>query len=522
MQMTSTMTARLIDDTGQEIHRKPQCCSSAVVLVFLPLIVIFSLCGEVRILHHGSNILGSVQNQLSVGVVFANLTLENQVPNVVGINIPSDNQIIDSVSSSTLESKTTLSLLLRVPFYIYDNPEFQWHTNATTVRKRDDTNATLPYPEWFRTNFLPQGDGNPKHSDDYWFLQSALRHPMRVHDPEQAKLFIVPTMLNSLMHNLERFCYMGKCWEELVKVADDTLGQSPYFQRRQGKDHLLVASHSNPKKRLPKGYDSKKKSWTKYYPHLTSCNILGYYDLPSSRFNSYKRLFLPKHYVSAPCQPMPGDTATAILQHKTHDLAMISKMYTSTDGIYKDRHNICQWILGQDGVYNDTYSSNSVSTTTATASPTFYNLTMPICGRGSQCPALAQAKYGFHVRGDKLGSNRLADTILSGSVPIFTLEDQYKVLPQWIDWSQLSYLARADMGRDVFLQDMEEILRDDSYAEKLQNVLANRDVLDWKNLDALVPFDMYLYQLSLHVYPDDDSVRWNATTTRSKYSSIIL
>jgi hypothetical protein len=33
------------------------------------------------------------------------------------------------------------------------------------------------------------------------------------------------------------------------------------------------------------------------------------------------------------------------------------------------------------------------------------------------------------------------DTILSGTVPLFTRREQYEVLPDWIDWKQLSYFV---------------------------------------------------------------------------------
>jgi hypothetical protein len=266
-----------------------------------------------------------------------------------------------------------------------------------------ETNTVLPFPEWFQTHFLPAPNGsNPKHTDDYWFLQSTFRHPLRVYDPDKAKFFVVPILLNQLMYNMEEFCYLDKCWEDLVKMADETLGRSEYFHRFNGADHILVASHSSPKERLPKGYRPKSKSWTKYYPHLTNCNILVYYDLPGSRFNSKKRL-----YVSEPCTPVTG---------KTHELSMIASM-DITKAAHQDRHNICLWI--QEEQPNSSAATNiTTNDTDPTRAPFLHNYSKAVCGRGSQCPNLAQAKYGFHVRGDKLGSNRLADTLLSGTVPI--------------------------------------------------------------------------------------------------------
>ena len=69
------------------------------------------------------------------------------------------------------------------------------------------------------------------------------------------------------------------------------------------------------------------------------------------------------------------------------------------------------------------------------------NFFMRYCGDGEQCPALAQSRFGGHVRGDKPSSQRLHDNMLSGTVPIFTLKEQFDHRPFWIDWDKLSYFA---------------------------------------------------------------------------------
>jgi hypothetical protein len=70
----------------------------------------------------------------------------------------------------------------------------------------------------------------------------------------------------------------------------------------------------------------------------------------------------------------------------------------------------------------------------------FTNYSMPICGRGAQCPTLAEFKFGFHSKGDTLGSNRLMDNILSLTIPIFTQKEQYNILPDWYDWTKFHSL----------------------------------------------------------------------------------
>jgi hypothetical protein len=126
---------------------------------------------------------------------------------------------------------------------------------------------------------------------------------------------------------------------------------------------------------------------------------------------------------------------------------------------------------------------------------------MPFCGHGNQCPALAQSKFVFHVRGDSFGSNRLMDTLLSGTVPIFTRTQQYSVTVPWIDWNQLSYFLDMENSTKLsFSVSLGDILRDEEgYKKRHQKVLENRHLFDWT---SLYPFDSYMYMLQAHLYPE--------------------
>jgi hypothetical protein len=131
---------------------------------------------------------------------------------------------------------------LKVPFYVYGN-ELNWY------------NATIdgaPVSKCWYPTFI--------HPDDYWFLHSALFHPMRTMDPSHAKLSFVPTMINlnaETNRNVNAsssteptFCVHGKCSTPgtnidfvVIKWANEVLGQSKYFQSSGGRDHIVVASH---------------------------------------------------------------------------------------------------------------------------------------------------------------------------------------------------------------------------------------------------------------------------------------
>lgn len=132
-----------------------------------------------------------------------------------------------------------------------------------------------------------------------------------------------------------------------------------------------------------------------------------------------------------------------------------------------------------------------------------YNETfrMEFCGHGSMCPTLANAKFGFHVRGDSHGSGRLFDTILSGTVPIFTLKKQYHILPQWFQWEKISYFIDMKLVNETeFVKELQIIISDSrTYSEKHYLVMKNRHYFDWR---SLYPFDTYMYMLQSALYPE--------------------
>lgn len=178
---------------------------------------------------------------------------------------------------------------------------------------------------------------------------------------------------------------------------------------------------------------------------------------------------------------------------KSVDFAMIAKMPDIIDKPnFKTRHTICNLMK------NET------------------NYTMPICGAGDQCPTLAQSRFGFHVRGDQMSSQRLHETLLSGTVPIFTLKEQYDHHPWWIDWDKLSYFADIEKDKS-FLKTIKKIYRDEEgYQTKLANILSNQDLFKWK---TLVPFDMMMHVLAARVYPEEFSWPKNETPP---YSALLL
>jgi hypothetical protein len=326
--------------------------------------------------------------------------------------------------------------LLTLPFYIYD--ELIWQNATVNGKALDDFIAGSKYI---------------KHFDDYYFVKAALKHPMRVPHPAQAKLFVVPT-LNNVVFNADigewRICVKDNCdRHEVLRRAASFLANSTWFQRHDGRDHIVVSSHY-------KSRDSTEEVFRR-------CNAIIFED---RRISNIDRLNIPKFYGSLPC----------LLEHKkTHDFAMVGSMHTERS-TFATRSQICKWLPAHN------YSTGR-------------------CGEGDQCPVLAQSRFGFHVRGDTFGANRLFDTILSGTIPIFTFKEQYDILPQWIDWKSFSYFVNITT-EEAFIKSLDRILVDtEGYIKKLQNVLQHRDILDWH---SGLPFDMFMYDFQRQLFPETD------------------
>ena len=324
--------------------------------------------------------------------------------------------------------------LLNKPFYVYE--ELLW-LNATANEETIETMILRGYT-W-------------KHNDDLWFVNAALKHPMRTRNPEEAVLFVIPSFLNIFLspYHHENPCFGDLCGMDALLHVDKVLGQSPWFQRNQGKDHVVVASIFSASMKLAT------------FPNLVKCNMIA---LENRKWNNDDRYSVPSYYVGSPCLP----------RKKEYDFAMVATI--KRQFTFESRRHICEWLREERPQYS-----------------------MSACGLGDQCPALAQARFGFHVRGDTYGANRLIDTILTGTVPIFTMKEQYEILPDWIRWDDFSYFADVN-NKEAFLKAIDDIVNDEAmYQQKYANLMANRDLFDWQ---THVPFDTYMYMFMAQIYPE--------------------
>ena len=387
-------------------------------------------------------------------------------------------------TNTTTAAASAATSLLNVPFYVYES--LIWHNFTYGGQDLAETLSQTPL----------------KQSEDFWVMQAALKHPMRTLDPDQAKVFVVPTLMNFVSDaiamtkftndaNFQACCHSCRtdggmnddndnsnhpplCNDALIDHVEAVLSNSTFFQRSHGTDHIMV---------LSTWYASKLHLRLQESPVFSNIHQIGFED---RHFVAPNRTTLPSTYVGNPCQLLSrnggnnsnNNNSINNIISKTTDFVMVGSLYEDAGRVkrkrFESRRNVCKWLFHCG------------------------NATVNTCGTGEQCPALAEARYGFHVRGDTWGANRLMDTLLSGTVPIFTDAQQYKILPTWIDWKLLSVQVNVT-SESRFVQGLQQILDRTDYDTKLEHVLANRDLLDWR---TGIAFDVYMAMFQRQILPD--------------------
>lgn len=378
------------------------------------------------------------------------------LPSKSNENVLSEAQLLNSEKSAKVDNpKHDDDLLLNVPFYVYE--DLLWIEKGTI--------GDLTVQEWIKERKV-------KHTDDFWFAKASLTHPMRTLDPNQAQLFVVPTLLNEICDQMvwirKGLCVNGACDIQLMEQVDQYLANSTWFQRNQGNDHVLVASHYLAHQILQP------------FHHLAKCHVIGFED---RLWNAPNRLTLPSTYVGKPCPPQPND--------KTHDFALVASIKPRPT--HRRRANVCTWLQQEQQQHHYRVAA---------------------CGESEQCPNLSGAKFGFHVEGDTLGSQRLMDTILSETVPIFTHPGQYDILPSWIDWEAVSVHVNAESPQ-MFSQTLQDVTHDEAgYHSRMKQIRENRKLFDWT---TQYPFDAYMYAFARQTIPEQQS-----KANISPYSILLL
>ena len=326
------------------------------------------------------------------------------------------------------------------PFYVYDAIDWMSMTCADgPVRSLFEGAHATRESGWRESHRWLA------YTDDYWFLKHALAHPSRTLDPERASVFVYGGLLNTVMSSLKdgqitECCVGAVCGAGLIDAANEELRNSPWFLRRGGQDHVVVASHFGSWKI----WHQKTADGQRALP-LAFCNAITF----ETNVEAHDRLFLASTYVGHACPR----------REKTHDVSFVGSLDPETvprPGFLQRRE--------------------------ACAALEASALAVGVCGAGPQCPTLAQARFGLHVHGDAWGSQRLVDTLLSGTVPVVTNAAQYSILPRFLPWRDMTLFASLAGSNQTFLDAL-----DTQAAQRYAAVLAfnerNRvtEWLDWKS-----------------------------------------
>ncbi|CAJ1939580.1 unnamed protein product [Cylindrotheca closterium] len=393
-------------------------------------------------------------------------------------------------------------LLLSVPFYVYE--DLAW--NGATLSGKSVEEIADP---------SDSAKGKFKHGGDYWMWKASLNgHPMRTKNMSEAKLFFVPWLMNFWDYRVWKnrsLCVNGLCDIALLLDSLDKLVRSPAFQQYPD-HHIIVRSFfSAASYKWNSEQIKRNKQFQRFLDAFKQMQVLVFEGTDRYPNKAAGRHSFTSYHVGSPC-PIYSENDHGG-KEKPFDVGMIGSLHKEKQA-FKNRRKICKW-LGQINDNNNNNKSNSTM------------IRISVCGEGSQCPALAESRFGFHAAGDTYSSQRLMDTILSGTVPIFTHLHQYELAGDWIDWSQLSYYLpvhddtgakngkkktggpthkvtihslRAAANCDIFEERLRPILKDEAgYQAKHEKILQHIPLFDYT---TLYPFDTYMYLFQAELFPE--------------------
>lgn len=318
-------------------------------------------------------------------------------------------------------------------FYLYDNIDWM---NISCL----DANYAAKY-------------GQTKHSDDFWVLRHAITHSKRTRDASKARLFLVGGLFNLLADSWKyRFwsthkpcCVQGLCDLDLMQHAMTAVSHSRWFARKNGTDHVIVASHYASRKLL--------SNYTAF--HQLNAISFERNDIGQTYCN------LASTYVGRGCP----------LREKKYDVSFIASMRPNRSS-FTLRRRACSWLGKQD------------------------LLSVGACGYWTRghCPILGESRLGLHVRGDTYGSQRLMDILLSNTLPVFTHEEQYTILPPFFPWKNMTMLANTTTPK-AFIDSLLAIRNASSNIQRLYRQANVTAIFDWSNP---MLFETYMTAFATH------------------------
>ena len=345
----------------------------------------------------------------------------------------------------------------KIPFYVYTNHS-QYLTCLPAAKK-----AFAQWSDYF-------------HGDDVIWNKLILEHPWRVLDPEQAKIFIVPALINFRADRRKVRCGSNPSLDQhsLMDSMAKYIISTEHYQKNNGIDHLIVSSHfkirNNPKWKL------FSSDFSKMLKNMTFGNF-EIKDNANYNFGRYRKWFAQwRCSIVVPYV----DYSKMTSQYTSIENQEIIEKEQMTFESWKNRHYSFLFMGGLDGrrsyftrrnlnwkckegffssaingrtkqPFNHNYIYAASSWKKASVSGGNCNETQCLT-RCHNCILtqnlkknytnfLMDSKFALVVHGDTPSTSRLYDAISSGSLPIIISSDLYEqALPfisnvPWFDFA---------------------------------------------------------------------------------------
>eukprot|EP01134_Creolimax_fragrantissima_P003143 CFRG3143T1 len=332
-----------------------------------------------------------------------------------------------------------------VPFYIYDSPGFEWLKNLTV------------HPDWIRNK---ERIYRHKHGTERIFLDRAVSHPWRVLNPDEAKVFIVPFLLN--------YC-PKKLRQPMMQAIEKALRTSPHFQKHLGRDHVIVASHY--KLRTPNYFTPSMEKIMKYM-------TVAHGEVGSGKMPWRCTSVIPTVDKHPNQNEVPRDLLNLKFKERRYKYFFLGQI--DARKAYTTRSRIGQEFLHSP--LKDTTMVYSSSSTPDVSTFTDQTCTYAQCKKRRKCvkclidsheyaSIMAQSQFSLMIKGDTPISQRLYDSISFNTIPIiFSQKLWYEGLPfsSKVPWRE--FVLVVDENLHNVGQAMEDITNGYSTSEHTRRI----------------------------------------------------
>ncbi|KAA8492694.1 hypothetical protein FVE85_8201 [Porphyridium purpureum] len=292
---------------------------------------------------------------------------------------------------------------------------------------------------------------DPKHSIDVLFVERLQNHPWRTRQPQDAELFVVPVLLSALA--------LDNCSVSTTKSLNQMnqyLGNSSWYSRYEGRDHLVLMSHWKKRYAILKylGRRMKIGSYTRdrmqAYRNVFVVGFLDNYAAMTAESRNADGYFSEWNYANS--AKLPRDLVVrwmgknrffhgSVVLPRLNRRALFTKRDADTSQVYNDvflsvrLHNpesrsqfpeIPDCNVTEFETYSNLYESMAL----VGSSPPIPSWTADRCLQPFEFSRLVahriteRSHFSFLLAGDNPESDTLYNAIAARSIPVLFVEDE--------------------------------------------------------------------------------------------------